>query len=180
MLLTIMQAIYFMLPAYVANMAPTFFKEFLKSLAIPVDFGRKFRGKPLFGEHKTIRGLIVAAVFGTIVFFIQKLLYNVDFFRNISLIDYSNTTIFMGFLLGSGAILGDLIKSFFKRRVGIRPGGSFFPFDQSDFVIGALLFGAIIYFPPWRVVLTIFLVSILGHLLFSNIGYYLKLKKDRW
>lgn len=180
MLQIILQAIYFMLPAYFANMAPALNKGILKSLAIPVDFGRTFRGKPLFGKNKTIRGLVMAAVFGVVAFFIQQLLYNIEAFRNISLINYPETTILMGFFLGFGAILGDLIKSFFKRRVGIRPGGCFFPFDQTDFVFGALIFGAIIYFPQWSVVLAIFIVSILGHLLFSNIGYYLKLKKDRW
>jgi hypothetical protein len=32
----------------------------------------------------------------------------------------------------------DSVKSFVKRRVGIAPGAPWIPFDQLDFVIGAL------------------------------------------
>jgi CDP-diglyceride synthetase len=42
---------------------------------------------------------------------------------------------------------GDAVKSFFKRRLGITPGKSWFPFDQLDFVLGAILFVSIIKFP---------------------------------
>ena len=34
----------------------------------------------------------------------------------ISLIDYSDFSLLLGFLLGFGAILGDLVKSYFKRN----------------------------------------------------------------
>jgi CDP-2,3-bis-(O-geranylgeranyl)-sn-glycerol synthase len=34
---------------------------------------------------------------------------------------------------------GDAVKSFLKRRAGIRPGRPWIPFDQIDFVVGELV-----------------------------------------
>ena len=56
----ILQAPWFMLPAYFANMAPVFCKGTLSSLAKPIN-------SKLFGEHKTWRGIIVAVFFAIII-----------------------------------------------------------------------------------------------------------------
>jgi CDP-2,3-bis-(O-geranylgeranyl)-sn-glycerol synthase len=37
-----------------------------------------------------------------------------------------------------GALFGDITKSFFKRRVGKNRGEDWIPFDQIDFIAGAL------------------------------------------
>ena len=44
------------------------------------------------------------------------------------------------FSLCFGALLGDVIESFFKRRVGKDRGQDWIPFDQLDFLVGALIF----------------------------------------
>ena len=49
----IIYPIIFILPAYAANGAPVIF-----GCGIPIDLNKKFRGKPIFGKHKTIKGLI--------------------------------------------------------------------------------------------------------------------------
>jgi len=36
--------------------------------------------------------------------------------------------------------MGDIIESFFKRRIGKKRGESWVPFDQLDFILGVLLF----------------------------------------
>ena len=41
--------------------------------------------------------------------------------------------------LGFGAILGDHAESFVKRRLGLPSGTAFIPFDQTDYLVGALL-----------------------------------------
>jgi len=41
--------------------------------------------------------------------------------------------------LCTGALLGDIVESFFKRRMGKERGEDWIPFDQLDFVVGALL-----------------------------------------
>ena len=97
-----------------------------------------------------------------------------------SLIDYSTATIWIGILLGLGAIAGDAVESFFKRMSGIKPGKPWRPFDQIDFTIGALALTSIVYFPGWANAVIIVLISAIGHVLFSHLGYYLKMKNERW
>jgi CDP-2,3-bis-(O-geranylgeranyl)-sn-glycerol synthase len=43
-----------------------------------------------------------------------------------------------------GALLGDIIESFFKRRVGRKRGEDWIPFDQIDFILGVLFFSFLI------------------------------------
>ena len=183
-ILLILQSIYFAIPAYLANMAPVIVKKyrFLESLNKPIDQNMIFVDKkPLFGSHKTYRGLFVAILFGILAAYLQRLLLQIPFFSRISILDYSNPLL-IGFLLGLGAILGDLIKSFFKRRVSIQPGKKFIPFDQIDFIIGAFLLA----WPFYHSVITIsvFIVSVAAsfclHIIVNHTAYFLKIRKERW
>ena len=168
----ILQSLWFFLPAYLANMAPPLFKKWnlLNGLAVPIN-------KRLFGKNKTYRGILAAVLFGMLIFIMQKFLYDYGFIKSIALFDYNNASVILGFLLGFGAIFGDLIKSFLKRRLGIEPGKPFIPFDQLDFVVGALLFSSVIYAPPLKVIISIIIISPLLHLLVNRIGYYLHITR---
>jgi CDP-2,3-bis-(O-geranylgeranyl)-sn-glycerol synthase len=53
-------------------------------------------------------------------------------------------------LFASGALLGDIGKSFFKRRLGKERGANWPLADQYDLVIGAFLMAAVFDF-PWLV-----------------------------
>ncbi|MDP3639640.1 MAG: CDP-archaeol synthase [Nanoarchaeota archaeon] len=171
MLFFIIQALYYFLPAYVANMAPVLFKR--------IPFGGKPVQQKLLGAHKTWRGLIIAPVMGMLIFWLQKLAYKSGF-QEVALIDYSDFSLLFGFLLGSGAILGDLVKSFFKRRRGIKAGQSWKPWDQLDFVFGALALSFFVYVPPAEVVLALLVLSPVLHLAGSYIGFQVKLKKEKF
>lgn len=179
-LVQILGLIYFMLPAYIANMAPVLGKGILKQLAVPIDAGKKWKGKPILGKNKTWRGVILGTAAGALVFLAQKYFYACNATKALSIIDYSTATLWIGVMLGLGAIIGDAAESFFKRRSGIKPGKKWFPFDQIDFTIGALLFASVYYFPGWGNAAVIIVLSMLGHVLFSHLGYYLRLKKDKW
>ncbi|PIW37162.1 MAG: hypothetical protein COW24_01735, partial [Candidatus Kerfeldbacteria bacterium CG15_BIG_FIL_POST_REV_8_21_14_020_45_12] len=61
-LILIPKMIWLMLPAGVANMSPVLIQNHLMAIAKPVDGGRTLGGKPLFGDHKTWRGLFVATL----------------------------------------------------------------------------------------------------------------------
>jgi len=174
----IIKCIYFMLPAYLANMMPVFAKK-INFLNIPVDFNKKWKGKPILGSHKTWRGLFFGVLAGIIIAYIQFLLYKFPSFANVSFIDYSKWFL-IGLLLSSGALAGDMAESFFKRRADIKPGKPFIPWDQLDYAVGAVLFVFIVYPLSFLQIITILLISFLGHILFSHIGYYLKLKKVKW
>ena len=43
-----------------------------------------------------------------------------------------------------GALLGDIVESFFKRRVGRKRGENWIPFDQLDFILGVLFFSFVV------------------------------------
>lgn len=176
--LFVFKCFYFMLPAYFANMAPVIVKK-INLFAFPVDFGKTFNNKPILGKNKTFRGLIFGIIFSIIIAFIQFLLYNEEFFRNISFLNYENWLLF-GFLLGLGALTGDLVKSFFKRMLNINPGERFVPFDQTDFVFGALLFVVPVFRLTFSIFATSLLLSFVLHIAVNHIAFYLKIRNEKW
>jgi CDP-2,3-bis-(O-geranylgeranyl)-sn-glycerol synthase len=166
-----------MMPAYFGNMAPVMVKKHFKFLAIPIDGGRKLGGKPLFGRNKTWRGLIFGVLLGILTAFIQFKL-NIT---SIHIIDYSNWLVF-GALMGLGAILGDLIESFVKRRLNRKPGQKFVPWDQTDFVFGSVLL-TYMYIPlimRFNVILTILIMSPLLHIAVNHLAFYTKIRNEKW
>lgn len=178
----ILKSFYLVLPAYLANMAPVIFTKLklLNFLGFPIDMGKKIGGIFIFGSGKTWRGIVSAVIFGVLIAGVQALLYNYDFFYNISLIDYPKFFILFGALAGLGAILGDLAKSFFKRRIGIKSGRSWPVFDQLDFIIGFMLFTYWLVRPEWWVVVTIFVITLILHPLTNLVAYLLGIKKVWW
>ncbi|MBN2112309.1 CDP-archaeol synthase [Candidatus Woesearchaeota archaeon] len=176
MIVVILKLLYFMIPAYLANMAPPLAKNILKFMAVPIDRGKEWGGKPILGKNKTWRGIFVGTAVSTLAFLLQKYLYSFESFKAASMIDYSTATIWIGVLLGFGALFGDSVESFFKRRIGIKSGKPWIPFDQTDFTIGALLLTSIVYFPGWANAAIIVIVSAFGHVLINRIGYHLKLR----
>lgn len=173
----ILQSFYLLLPAGFANMAPVFFAK-INFLNIPVDFNKTINGKRVLGDHKTLRGLFFGTIIAIIIVFIQKSLMSIDFFKTISLIDYDNTNfVLLGFILGFGALLGDMLKSFFKRRIDIAPGKDWFIFDQLDWVLVSLLLLHIIYVPPFAIIAICIVLFLIIHILIKQIGYFLRLDK---
>lgn len=182
MIKTIITTIFFLLPAYFANMAPVIFNNmgWLNFLAKPIDGGFKLNNDYIFGFNKTWRGLVSAIIVGVIITGIQSLLYSNSYFNGISLINYHRNWLVFGFCAGTGAILGDLIKSFFKRRVHIVSGKSWPVFDQLDFIIGFFVATYWLVMPNWQIVIIAFLITLILHPLTNIIAYFLKLKKVWW
>jgi CDP-2,3-bis-(O-geranylgeranyl)-sn-glycerol synthase len=167
----IIESLYFFLPGYLANMAPLLLRW--------IPYGGKPINEKLLGSHKTWRGLIVAPLVGGLVFLLQQWLY-VQGFQSWALIDYADFPIWFGFLQGAGVILGDLVKSFYKRKQGIKPGEPWWGWDQLDFVVGGVVLGFLVYVPPASTVLVLLVFSPILHLLANNIGYMLKINKKRF
>lgn len=174
----IFKIIWFFLPMGFANMAPIFVKK-INILNIPLDFNKKIGGEPILGANKTIRGLLSATILGGAVFLLQKYLFNFDFFANISLVDYQNTPWFAGVLMAFGSIMGDSIKSFFKRRFKIKPGKTWIPFDQIDYIIGGALFFSWFYLPTLRDAISLLFIGLILHIIVNVIGYYLGLREQK-
>lgn len=170
----IISSLYFILPAYFANMGPVI----ANLLNLPLS--RPIHGK-FFGSHKTWRGFYMGYIFAFLILWLQYYLHTKGIFKTYNLLNYENINLFLyAGLFGIGALTGDLIKSFFKRRIGIKPGGQWFPFDQLDFVIGALIFLSPFFIPNWQTILTLIIITPILHLLTNLAAYKLKIKKVWW
>jgi len=83
-------------------------------------------------------------------------------------------------LVPLGALLGDLIGAFLKRRLGIAPGGLLPIVDQVDFVIGAIVFSIPLALLNWETAVTVLLITPPIHLFTNLLAYKMKLKKHPW
>lgn len=174
----ILRCFYLMLPSYFANMAPVIVKK-INLFRQPLDFGKKLGSRPVFGKNKTFRGFVFGIAFAVIVAYAQFLLYGIGVFKSISFVDYRGW-LFFGILSGTGALTGDLAKSFFKRRLGIKPGEKFVPFDQTDFILGSFLFIAPFFKIDIKIFLTSLVLSFLLHIIVNHAAYYLGIRQEKW
>ncbi len=155
-------ALLFVGPSYVANAAPLVFGG-----GRPLDADHKFwDGRPILGSHKTVRGFFAGIIAGSLVGLAE------------SLID--PRLALGGFAISLGAVLGDLLGAFVKRRLGMKPGRLFPVVDQLDFVLGAL----IISYPllPMNPISILIVVLVTPPIhLGTNLGaYFLGMKRTYW
>ncbi|MCQ8893814.1 MAG: CDP-2,3-bis-(O-geranylgeranyl)-sn-glycerol synthase [Methanolinea sp.] len=166
-----------MLPAYVPNSVAA-----CSGGGRPIDGGRNFSdGRRLLGDGKTYRGFICGVAGGMGVGFVQVWLQGV-----LPLGFLPSQTILSVVLLSVGALLGDIAKSFFKRRLGKASGESWPVADQYDFVAGSFLLLAL-FDPGWLVgavtlpvLFWILLLTPLLHKVANLIGFYTGVKDVPW
>jgi CDP-2,3-bis-(O-geranylgeranyl)-sn-glycerol synthase len=157
-LLWLAQTIYMYLPAYIANATPV-----VLGGGGPLDRGRNWvDGKPLFGDHKTIRGTLSGLAAGFIIGLLQRSLVR-------------------GALLSVGAIGGDLIVSFFKRRFNLKPGALLPIADQMGFIVFAVILVSLAEpAPTWDRAIGILAATLPIHYLTNVFAWILKLKSTPW
>jgi CDP-2,3-bis-(O-geranylgeranyl)-sn-glycerol synthase len=124
-------------------------------------------GERIFGDHKTIRGLLSGLAVGVTVGIFESLLSRTCMIR-------------MAALASVGALLGDLGGAFIKSRMKIAPGQPLPGVDQLDFVIGAVLAISVIYTPTLGTLLILFCVTPPIHFLTNVCAYRLGLKANYW
>jgi len=159
----IAESVIFIFPAYSANAVPV-----VLGGGQPLDFGKTFKdGRPIFGPHKTFRGFFAGLIIGTLVGIGECYIFN-------------NYNPLLGFALSLGALVGDLIGAFVKRRLNFAPGAFFPILDQIDFVFFALLFSFLVTPPTLEMVLVIIVLTIPIHLLTNVLAYLAHAKKKPW
>lgn len=173
------QVLWLLFPAGFANMAPLLAKKLFPRWNTPVDLNKLWNGYEIFGSHKTYRGLLCGGLTGFFIFYLQQRLYiSNPTCKSWSLFNYETTTVFFGFWMGLCALLGDLIKSFCKRRAHIAPGQPWIPFDQIDWIIGALLSVTLIFLPKFEIIVSSLTLGIVLHLIIRRIAFALGLVSD--
>ncbi len=173
----ILSALWIMLPAYVPNPVAA-----LLGGGTPIDLGRNFSdGRRWLGDGKTYRGLVLGIASGIAAGCVQLMLQPASPFGRVPL--HTLTSVL---LMASGALMGDLVKSFFKRRLGKEQGESWPLADQYDLVLGAFALLAI-FDPEWLAtrltipaILFILLLTPLLHKLVNIIGYITGVKDVPW
>ncbi|OPX73734.1 MAG: hypothetical protein A4E40_01557 [Methanoregulaceae archaeon PtaU1.Bin059] len=166
-----------MLPAYVPNSVAAALGG-----GHPIDGGRSFSdGRRLFGDGKTYRGFFAGVAGGILVGVLQIWLQGA-----FSLSMLPAQTLLSIILLATGALLGDLAKSFFKRRLGKASGERWPVADQYDLVAGALLMLAV-FDLPWLidavtlpVLFWILVLTPILHKTANMIGYLAGVKDVPW
>lgn len=167
-------ALLFFLPAGLANGAPMVAARlpFVSRLNNPVS-------PRWLGKNKTWRGLVAGIVAGALAAPLVAVLAGSDGMLVVLLPDVAQPIYgqakpaLLGAALGFGAVAGDAVESFLKRRNGIKPGDKWFPFDQIDYIAGGLLFSLPFIRLDALWYLYIVLIWFSMHLLFSYFGYLL-------
>lgn len=166
----------FLSPAFIANTAAVF----VSGLGA-IDRGKILRdGKPLLGKNKTIGGLLGAIAIGGLLGMTVVLFFPEVFDETHSRFGSLNFIWYFGFILGFGAMLGDSVGSFIKRRVNLKPGGPFPVMDQIGFVIFAFLcISPFMVYPTiwiWLVIPT----ALVLHYITNVFAYFMGWKDVPW
>lgn len=171
MLTTLLIAAWCLIPPGIGHiMAPVATKYIPKFLNIPVDMNIKLFGKPLLGEHKTVRGFLVAIVTSEIVYLILIYLFN---FQPIS-----NISIYFGCISGAASMFVDSIKSLFKRQLNIAPGVPWVPFDQLDWVLGTYIVYSCVKGANLQLFIVMMVCGLVAHLITKFIGHLVGINKS--
>jgi CDP-2,3-bis-(O-geranylgeranyl)-sn-glycerol synthase len=152
--------------------------RYSQALAIPLDGGRMFRGRPILGKNKTLRGFVVmipatalAFAAGAILVSLPKGVRPATLWQ-LTPVGYAA----LGGWAGFGFMAGELPNSFVKRQLGILPGqapaSSFtraicFTIDHIDSIVGMLAAVTVAVHTPWTTWLWVLILGPSIHLLFS-------------
>ncbi len=179
-----------MLPAVLSNMAPVFLKG-----KIPLDQGKEWGGKRILGDGKTIEGTVGGTLVGTVVG-LGQMMFIWALGATGSQWSFGNDylAILVIVLFAFGALFGDLLGSFIKRRLDFKGGAKFPIMDQYDLIIGValmIILFSLIFQSTWaldRFILDwhwITLVAIIAgtflvHRISNIIGYKIGVKDVPW
>lgn len=159
----------------------------LDRFARPIDRGAAFRGKRLFGNNKTWRGVVATAIGTAMGFAMQVLVF--DRFESVEAYRLVNgpplLMIGLGLLLGSAAMISELPNSFLKRQLDIAPGKTangllnlvFYVLDQIDYLLGVwIVFAFVIDVTLPRIFYSAIFLFV-THQIISRLGFWLGMRK---
>ncbi|MEB2836558.1 MAG: CDP-2,3-bis-(O-geranylgeranyl)-sn-glycerol synthase [Desulfurococcales archaeon] len=159
------------LPAMVANASPVAARKLLGGRRWrPLDGGRYFvDGRRILGDGKTIEGFAVGVAAGSLIAAV------------IALIAGDAGYLIAGSVGSVGALLGDIVGSFIKRRLGLERGAPAPLLDQLDFYVGATVAIRIIGYRLDTIVTAAFAGLIVAlHIATNYIAFKLGLKEVPW
>lgn len=184
----LMGVLWILTPAYIASALATL----PRGRGPPMDFGRTWPpdGRRVFGPSKTWSGFLVGG-FAAMPFGLLEAGLILAAPPNLKLVPDLASSVVLAIpviaLLTFGAMGGDALGSFIKRRVGRESGARTILLDQLPFVLVPIGLGLVLYPTLFQTAfgngwaLLWLLVFTLGlHTLFNWIGYKAGLKKVPW
>jgi hypothetical protein len=134
-------------------------KIFGRTLAVPVDGNLSFLdGRPLFGPSKTLRGVVLS------------ILITAAFAPLIGL-DWK-----VGALVASMAMIGDLLSSFLKRRLGMSASSQFIGLDQIPESLLPLIAGRLLLPVTVLDIILVTIIFCIGALALSKVLFKLRIR----
>jgi CDP-2,3-bis-(O-geranylgeranyl)-sn-glycerol synthase len=176
-IIPLLSAVWIMLPAYVPNPTAALFGG-----GIPIDFGKSFPDRRrILGDGKTYRGLFFGVLAGVGIGLLQ-----IQLSDTYGLVGLPRHTLLSITLLAGGALLGDICKSYFKRRLGKERGEKWPIADQYDLVAGAFIL-MLLFDPSWiltyvtfPVLIIILILTPILHRVVNMFGYLMGVKEVPW
>jgi len=164
-----------------------FCSRFSHRFAVPLDLGKTFRGKRIFGAHKTLRGFVVMIPATAVSFFLVGLVvsHDPDLASRLWPMEPWAFAV-LGLLAGLGFMMGELPNSFLKRQLGIQPGEAargwlaktvFLTLDRIDSIAGMLLAICLAVPVPWQTWLYLAIFGPFIHGSFSVVLYWSGVKR---
>jgi CDP-2,3-bis-(O-geranylgeranyl)-sn-glycerol synthase len=181
----VLMGIWLTIPAYVANPSAVLFGG-----GTPMDFRRTTKnGDRILGDGKTWRGFFGGAFSGIVIGLLQIGIsspFDDNHFGFGKFPDF----MFIIILLAFGALVGDVLGSFVKRRAKIKRGAKAPGLDQFDFLMGAWLLllifktqwfmDSFILWPGTLALITVIILTPLLHRGVNILGYKMGKKDVPW
>jgi len=180
--------LWLLLPSYIANA----FATFPRGRGPPMDFGRNWKGdgRRILGRSKTWSGFLFGSFVG-IPFCLLEAWLILLAPPNLALVPTLAPSVAaalpLAVLLTFGAMSGDALGSFVKRRLGRESGARTLLLDQLPFVLLPIGLGLVLYpalfvevFGSWEAVLWLLVYTLGLHAAFNWVGFKLGLKKVPW
>ena len=155
-------AVWFILPAYIANGA-----ALVLGGGPPLDAGRFLHdGRRILGDGVTIRGTLGGIAVGAAAGAVQGLLVS----------DVAQGLL-VGLLMGLGSMFGDSLGSFAKRRLGLERGRPAPGLDQLGFLVFAIAFASLATRVTLVRVAILLILTPTIHLCTNALAYRMGMKK---
>ena len=158
-----------------------------RRLMMPLDGGLRFRGRPVFGDNKTVRGFVVMVPAAALAFaglsaaLAASSREGLSELWPLSIGGYAA----LGAWAGLGFMAGELPNSFVKRQLEIAPGSAprgtlasvlCFVGDRVDSILGALIALSLVVPTPPMMWMYVLIIGPGIHLGFSALLYRLGVK----
>lgn len=180
--------LWILLPAYLASA----FATLPRGRGPPMDFGRIWRrdGRRLLGPSKTWSGFLVGASLA-VPFGLLEAALILAAPPNLRLVPQWGPSVLGAVpvvaLVSYGAMTGDAVGSFLKRRLDRPSGERTLLLDQLPFVLLPIGLGAlvdprlfVVVFGSWEALLWLLVFTLGLHWAFNRVGFYAGLKKVPW